>query len=385
MVFLPAAFAAFVWITSIFLSTTALVFPVHGAAVWIAPTPATIVAECYPLTVQFTSPVPIRNVSFFYYIGKQGYPGQTIVPIETWPQSAWVNANTVYTAFSESVPVAAGTMIALQVVGWDSSTGFLNEIMVQPNTDASCITSAYQHGIDDYDGFAIPPITTTVSPTTLRSPDPVPLTTLQPPPTSTSTPVIPTPSADGASKSPAAVLSSTPSAQRSSPPSSGSPQNATFIIPQGSTSPTATPSADFAAAPNASTTTSLPTGVSSGAFSGASKHPSSSLIAGAIIAALVVLVLTALTGVWCLRRHNRRRMAEARRVAYLAEPYGLPPPPIREVDAGAVPLALGFGQPERLPPQYDEISGSSSYSQSDGSPGTTTGSGSTKGRTLLLR
>ncbi|KAJ6533244.1 hypothetical protein B0H19DRAFT_1272631 [Mycena capillaripes] len=55
------------------------------------------------------------------------------------------------------------------------------------------------------------------------------------------------------------------------------------------------------------------------------------------------------------------------------------------VDAGAAPLALGFSQPERLPPQNDEISGSSSYSQSYGSSGTSTGSGSTKGRTLLLR
>ncbi|KAJ7858794.1 hypothetical protein B0H13DRAFT_2356391 [Mycena leptocephala] len=47
-----------------------------------------------------------------------------------------------------------------------------------------------------------------------------------------------------------------------------------------------------------------------------------------------------------------RRMAE-KREAYAAQPYDVPPPPIQEVDAGS----FTFGEPERLPPQYDEFLG----------------------------
>jgi len=62
-------------------------------------------------------------------------------------------------------------------------------------------------------------------------------------------------------------------------------------------------------------------------------------------------------------------MAEARKRA--AQPYTVPPPPIQEVDAGV----LMFGEPERLPPQYDDISPSS---------GTNTGPHRGKGRNNLF-
>ncbi|KAJ7844124.1 hypothetical protein B0H14DRAFT_2777695 [Mycena olivaceomarginata] len=162
--FLAAALAASIWTLS------AAAFPSQGSVVWSAPAPPAVVAECYPLSIQFTSSIAPRNISFFYYVGSQSYAGQTIVPITTWPQSQWVDVTTVFTAFSPSVPVAAGTMIALRVMAYDDSPSYLLQIVIQPNTDTSCITSAYQRGTADYNRYPRQPATTTVSPTTLASP-----------------------------------------------------------------------------------------------------------------------------------------------------------------------------------------------------------------------
>jgi hypothetical protein len=71
-------------------------------------------------------------------------------------------------------------------------------------------------------------------------------------------------------------------------------------------------------------------------------------------------------------------MAE-KREAYAAKPYDVPPPPIQEVDAGLVM----FGEPEHLPPQYDEISGPR-FSNVQGPTNTTSDSGK-GGRILHLR
>ncbi|KAF7349994.1 hypothetical protein MVEN_01300900 [Mycena venus] len=345
--FFPAATAVvdFIWAASIFLQVSAV--GTHGAAIWIAPTSNTVVAECYPLSIQFTSPVAARNISFFYYVGKQGYPGQTIILITTWPESTWVNASTVYTASSASVPVAAGTMIALRIMDYDDSPSFLNQIVIQPNTDTSCITDASQFGIPTYNNYPAQPASTTVSPSKPESTG----GPILPPVTSSDTttaPVDPKPSADSTSN-PAPTHSSAPSSSSSS--STSSARNATSSA---ATNPsTVSQSVDFTASSNTPSAVNFPAGVSGSS----PKRPSSALIAGTAVAATIGLILTVAAGAWFVRCHNRHRIAEVQnRATYIARPYAVPPPPIREVDAGM----LVFGEPERLPPQYDEIAGSPS-------------------------
>ncbi|KAJ6459592.1 hypothetical protein C8R45DRAFT_1030505 [Mycena sanguinolenta] len=273
-------------------------FPTQGSAVWLAPGAGPVIAECYPLSIEFTTPVPTRNVSFFYYVGAQTDADQTIVPVITWPESMWISTSTLYSVQVASVPVAAGTMMALQVVNYDNSESYLHAIVVQPNVDDSCITSAYQRGISHYNRFAASSATTTVSSNMISSPS------------------------SGAS------TSSTP---KSNAPSST--QNTT------STSPAA------------------------------HKKSNSGVIAGATIAALAGLALAAAVGAWFARRHLVRR-ADKHSAApnpafiqpttsFIVEPYvPTPPPPrrtIQEVDGGPLPE----DEPERLPPVYSEISGSS--------------------------
>ncbi|KAF7349009.1 hypothetical protein MVEN_01422000 [Mycena venus] len=372
MVFLvPAALLAVVWATSAILPVAA--FPSQGVVVWSAPAATAVVAECYPLSIQFTSPTAPRNISFFYYVGSQSWAGQTIVPIDTWPQSQWVDANTVYTAFSPSVPIAAGTMVALRVMGYDDLPSYLHEIVIQPNTDSSCITSAYQRGVADYNRYPQQPATTTVSPTTATPPGQVNPTTKP----AASTPNTPTPDpkpSTGGTTTPRTSPSNTPSTPPSSPPSSGKPSST-----GASTASSGGQSADFAVSPNtqpvaANAPTFSPTTLPS-MSSSTSKRSSPGLIAGTIIAAVVALALIAALILWLVRRQNKRRMAAERKRA--TAPYNVAPPPIREVDAGR----FVFLEPERLPPQYDDIAGSGA----SGLQGTSN-SGSGKGsRVLVLR
>ncbi|KAJ7016070.1 hypothetical protein C8F04DRAFT_1165984, partial [Mycena alexandri] len=45
------------WTVLAALTPAAAVFP-QGGATWLAPTNSTVVAECYPFSIEFTNPVP---------------------------------------------------------------------------------------------------------------------------------------------------------------------------------------------------------------------------------------------------------------------------------------------------------------------------------------
>ncbi|KAJ7030774.1 hypothetical protein C8F04DRAFT_1093427, partial [Mycena alexandri] len=73
---------AMTWLWTILAALTpaAAVFP-QGGATWLAPTNSTVVAECYPFSIEFTNPVPPQNISLFYYYGAKGAAGRTVVLI----------------------------------------------------------------------------------------------------------------------------------------------------------------------------------------------------------------------------------------------------------------------------------------------------------------
>ncbi|KAF8194761.1 hypothetical protein K438DRAFT_1827370 [Mycena galopus ATCC 62051] len=353
----PAALAAAVWLASTLLRATAQnALGSSGPVVWTLPAASTVVAECYPLSIQFTSTSPPKNVSFFYYVGVQSEAGQRIELIHSYPESQWVDASTVYAASSASVPIAAGSMIALQVVGYDNVPSFLTDITVQPNTDTSCITSPDQQGAADYNYLSRQPATTTVSPATTAAPNPPPASDPAPSATTSSPSSTPTLPAASAASSPASSPSSTSLSHSAedSPASSGSPSSPTSQSAE-STSASVTP---LAANAPGSTTSSTPQTLP--ASSATSKHSSTGIIVGALLAALVGLAVAIGTILWVVRRRNQRRMADARDLRSAA-PYDVAPPPIREVDAGRIdPERAPPQYPERLPPQYDDIPGSDS-------------------------
>ncbi|KAJ7037672.1 hypothetical protein C8F04DRAFT_404029 [Mycena alexandri] len=329
------AVRTFCWILLTALPT--LAFPTQGAATWMAPAANAIVAECYPLSIQFASPVPAHNISFYYYYGAQTVAAETYIPITVWPQSQWVDANTLYKVDVASVPVAAGTMMALNVQNYDSTLSWVHAIVVQPNTDNSCITSVKQQGIPDYNHYPVTPITTTVSP--------VVATPATPPSSSPSVPVAPTkgtPSDSTTPKTPAAPSSalhtaSAPSATASAPvtPPTTNPSSPTSV-PDGAGAPSTDPA------------------LRNGAAKGTTDH--TPIIAGVTVGGLVLLVLAGAISIWCMRRRRRQHTAMMEKRVSLVEPYGASrsvprfrPAPIQEVDGG------DFMEPDRLPPQYDDI------------------------------
>ncbi|KAJ7790681.1 hypothetical protein B0H14DRAFT_3891064 [Mycena olivaceomarginata] len=294
--FLAAALAASIWTLS------AAAFPSQGSVVWSAPAPPAV-----------------------------SYAGQTIAPITTWPQSQWVDATTVFTAFSPSVPVAAGTMSAAR--------DGLRRLAVR--------------GTADYNRYPRQPATTTVSPTTLASPAGTP--------THSST-VSPDPKPPGSTENTAPTIApASPSSAGKA--SAGSASASALISPTtlaANTLPIAGSSSNsiFSSSPD---TLPLPSGSSSASTldsASKSKHSSTGLIVGAIVGAILSLVLATACILFFVRRRNRRLRIRERERATTA--YDVAPPPIQEVDAGRVVLSAAQ---ERLPPQYEAITG-------HGGPGT---------------
>ncbi|KAJ7438822.1 hypothetical protein B0H11DRAFT_2103741, partial [Mycena galericulata] len=312
----PTVLAAILCVASTLIGVAS--FPTQGGATWLRPTSTDIIAECYPLTIKFTSPVAPHNISFWYYVGAQTDAGQTTPLITSWAKSEWVNGSTLYSVVSPSLPVAAGTMMALSIIDYDNTYSFLHQLVVQPNTDTSCITTADQYGIPSYNGLAEEPATTTVSP---------PATTSGTSASNTST----------GGSSPTSVSTSSGAASPS-PPSAAPVQ-----------------------APKKSSNTGA--------------------IAGGTVGGILALAVVAAIGVWAGRRGRRRPAGTGEKLlplvtaaggasmytdgsapythtggsaTYIPEPYtptlspllrGGSGAPIQEVDAGAI----------RLPPQYGAI------------------------------
>ncbi|KAJ7186069.1 hypothetical protein C8R46DRAFT_1289596 [Mycena filopes] len=330
----------FFWVLLTALPALTAAFPSQGHATWVAPAANDVVAECYPLSIQFASPVPPHNISFYYYYGAQTRAAETYVLITSWPQSQWVDGTTLYKVDVPSVPVAAGTMMALNVQNYDSSLSWLHAIVVQPNTDDSCITSVKQQGIGDYNHYPVTPITTTVSPAT---------TAAAPPPSSTS----PAPNKDTSPSSTAAkspTVSSSPSATANAP-------SAAVAKPSGS--PSASPSATLLAdVASTAVAAALPTDPALTDASAKSTTNHTPIIAGVIIGVLLLLVFGGAAGIWVMRQRRRQRTAVAeKRVSSALEPYArtrhvptFRPAPIQEVDGGEF-----TPEPDRLPPSYDDI------------------------------
>ncbi|KAF8205939.1 hypothetical protein K438DRAFT_1756675 [Mycena galopus ATCC 62051] len=318
-----------------FLRTATALLPLvradGGPAEWISPTPATMVAECYPLSIAFTSAVAPKSISFYYYTNT-ATPSILPVPIASWPESMWVNTTTVFTAQIDSVPIAAGTMITLMVSDWsDQSVSYDHQSTVQPNTDPFCITSQSQYGLPEFNDLPILPASTTVSP-------------------------------PSSSVAPSPGLSSADSSSTSSAGSSTS----SVGLSTSSATPSGTPSI-----------LSVPT---------AKKSNRAGIIAGATIAALAGLALAAAAGIWFSRHQPARDALLAEKSGnfggevvrnptrntpgptYIAENY-VPsvlsaPAPIQEVDGGAVPMQ----EPERLPPQYNDMISAASSGRSEQRP-----------------
>ena len=141
-------------------------YATDGLAVWLAPLPSTVIAECYPVNVAFTNNVPPNNLSWFYYVGAQsGWQGQTSVLIARWEAAAWNDSSTVFNVTVPSVPLAAGTMAAFWVRNYDATQSLLLDFTIQANTDTSCLNASYQYGISQYNAYPIQTISTTVQPT----------------------------------------------------------------------------------------------------------------------------------------------------------------------------------------------------------------------------
>ncbi|KAJ7749411.1 hypothetical protein B0H16DRAFT_1725061 [Mycena metata] len=343
------AVQTFCWIllAAAFPALPALAFPTQGAATWVAPAANAVVAECYPLSIQFASPVPAHNISFYYYYGAQTVAAETYVPIASWPQSQWVDASTLYKVDVASVPVAAGTMMALNVQNYDLTLSWLHAIVVQPNTDTSCITSVKQNGIPDYNHYPVTPITTTVSPAVATPVAPAPPTSSPSVPTAPTSPPKDTPSGSTTSKAPGAP---------SSPSGTGSAPTGIATASAPSAPPTANSSSPTSEPNGASATLGASTdpAIGNGAVKGTTNH--TPIIAGVIIGALVLIVLAGAASIWCMRRRRRQRTAMLEKRVSLVEAYSAPrppprfrPAPIQEVDGG------DFMEPDRLPPQYDDI------------------------------
>jgi hypothetical protein len=140
-------------------------YATDGLAVWLAPLPSTVIAECYPVNVAFTNNVAPNNLSWFYYVGAQSGQGQTSVLIARWEAAAWKESSTVFNVTVPSVPLAAGTMAALWVRNYDATQSLLLDFTIQANTDTSCLNASYQYGISQYNAYPIQTISTTVQPT----------------------------------------------------------------------------------------------------------------------------------------------------------------------------------------------------------------------------
>ncbi|KIM85853.1 hypothetical protein PILCRDRAFT_348066 [Piloderma croceum F 1598] len=140
-------------------------YATDGLAVWLAPLPSTVIAECYPVNVAFTNNVPPNNLSWFYYVGAQSGQGQTSVLIARWEAAAWKDSGTVFNVTVPSVPLAAGTMAAFWVQNHDATQSLLLDFTIQANTDISCLNASYQYGISQYNAYPIQTISTTVQPT----------------------------------------------------------------------------------------------------------------------------------------------------------------------------------------------------------------------------
>ncbi|KAJ7465950.1 hypothetical protein FB451DRAFT_1261441 [Mycena latifolia] len=317
MVFLfTTAVLALSWIAPTLLLAAA--FPSKGSAIWIAPAPTAVIAECYPLSIQFTSPVAPNNISFFYYVGVQTSAGETVVPIATWPESMWKDGSTSYSAYVASVPIAAGTMMALRIWNYDGSKSYLLQIVLQPNTDESCITSANQQGAADYNGLLSRlPATTTVSPAT-RSSSPVPASVTLPTSSSTSSSIVRSPATSSVAAPPNPTGTAT-SVAAAAVTSSSSGDIVSSSASQSNSSPPSA-STPLAASLNSPSTTSVPSKPSNRA----------AIIAGTTIASLLGLSLAATAGA-CYARRQHRRMAEVKERA--ADPF-VQREVIREVDGG---------------------------------------------------